>query len=270
MKDLFTIGETASLFKVNIRTLRYYDKIGLLVPERVDPDTGYRYYSTKQFERLNTILYLKALKVPLERISFFFKSKDISVMEELLKEQKSRIRELILELEKAEKKIDSRIGQIRYAVESPINEIELKTIPDRNVIYLKKDMPVSDDLEYPIRELESTCSSVPGIFLGKVGVRVSYENLLKKDFGSFSGIFITAESGEDVNCSTLIPGGLYVVMRFTGTHSLSGIYYVKMLEYIEKNNLSVSGDSLEITLIDSGMTNDTESFVTELQIPVKK
>ena len=43
-----------------------------------------------------------------------------------------------------------------------------------------------------------------------------------------------------------------------------------MLEYIEENSLSVTGDSIEITLIDSGITNDTDSYVTELQIPVKK
>ena len=109
MKDLFTIGETAALFKINIRTLRYYDKIGLLTPEKVDPDTGYRYYSTKQFERLNTILYLKALKMPLDKISFFFKCKEISVMEDLLNEQKNSIHNMICELQKAEKKIDSRI-----------------------------------------------------------------------------------------------------------------------------------------------------------------
>ena len=75
MKDLFTIGETAALFKINIRTLRYYDKIGLLTPEKVDPDTGYRYYSTKQFERLNTILYLKALKCPLIKYPSFLSVK---------------------------------------------------------------------------------------------------------------------------------------------------------------------------------------------------
>ena len=55
MKDLFTIGEIAKLFEINIRTLRYYDEINLLKPERIDPNSKYRYYSTKQFERLNTI-----------------------------------------------------------------------------------------------------------------------------------------------------------------------------------------------------------------------
>ena len=43
MKELFTIGEMAELFQINIRTLRYYDDIGLLCPETVNPETGYRY-----------------------------------------------------------------------------------------------------------------------------------------------------------------------------------------------------------------------------------
>ena len=130
-------------------------------------------------------------------------------------------------------------------------------------------MPVSDDLEYPIRELESVCPSLPGIFLGKVGVRVSIENLIKRDFSSFYGIFVMTETGEDMKCSSVIPGGDYIVMRFTGTHSFSGAYYARMLEYAEKNRFSVAGDSVEITLIDSGMTSDPDRFVTELQIPVE-
>ena len=38
MKELFTIGEMAELFQINIRTLRYYDDIGLLCPETVNPE----------------------------------------------------------------------------------------------------------------------------------------------------------------------------------------------------------------------------------------
>ncbi len=75
MKELFSIGEISRLFDLNIRTLRYYDDIGLLKPETTDEKTGYRYYSTKKFERLNTIKYLRALDMPLERIMRFLKTK---------------------------------------------------------------------------------------------------------------------------------------------------------------------------------------------------
>ncbi|AIQ47318.1 hypothetical protein R70723_16535 [Paenibacillus sp. FSL R7-0273] len=63
MNSMFLIGEMAKLFQIDIRTLRYYDEIGLFTPASVDVHTGYRYYSIEQFESLNTILYLKKLRI---------------------------------------------------------------------------------------------------------------------------------------------------------------------------------------------------------------
>jgi DNA-binding transcriptional MerR regulator len=54
---------------VSIATLRYYDQYGLLKPNALDPDTGYRYYSLDQLPRLNRILALKELDFPLEQIA---------------------------------------------------------------------------------------------------------------------------------------------------------------------------------------------------------
>lgn len=71
MKDFFTIGEVSKLFRTNVRTLRYYDNIGLLKHAKEDVKTGYRYYFTKEFERLNTIKFLRTLDIPLEDIALF-------------------------------------------------------------------------------------------------------------------------------------------------------------------------------------------------------
>ena len=100
MKELFTIGEMAELFQINIRTLRYYDDIGLLRPETVNPETGYRYYSTKQFERLNTIKYLRTLNMPLEKMKQFFQNRDARVMEQILEDQLFTTREQLAQLQK--------------------------------------------------------------------------------------------------------------------------------------------------------------------------
>ena len=40
-RELFPIGEVAKMFRVSVGTLRHYEKIGLLAPEFVAPDTGY-------------------------------------------------------------------------------------------------------------------------------------------------------------------------------------------------------------------------------------
>ena len=73
MPKLFQIGDMAKLFHISVSSLRYYESLGLLTPERVDPDTGYRYYSVRQFEVLNTIRYLRELDMPLPEISDFLK-----------------------------------------------------------------------------------------------------------------------------------------------------------------------------------------------------
>jgi len=65
---MLKIGEFARLGQVTVRTLRYYDEIGLLSPAHVDPWTGYRYYSQDQLSRLHRILTLKDLGLSLEQI----------------------------------------------------------------------------------------------------------------------------------------------------------------------------------------------------------
>ncbi|WP_434369237.1 MerR family DNA-binding transcriptional regulator [Peribacillus frigoritolerans] len=52
MQNKLSIGEMAKLRGVTVDTLRHYDKIGLLKPFHIDPETGYRYYSISQYEAL--------------------------------------------------------------------------------------------------------------------------------------------------------------------------------------------------------------------------
>lgn len=62
-----TIGELARLSGVTIRTLRYYDRIGLLPPEDVT-ESGYRLYGEASLQRLYAILILRETGLPLESV----------------------------------------------------------------------------------------------------------------------------------------------------------------------------------------------------------
>ena len=63
----YSIQELARLSGVTTRTLRWYDQIGLLKPSRV-AESGYRYYGGAEVDRLQDILYYRALGVELARI----------------------------------------------------------------------------------------------------------------------------------------------------------------------------------------------------------
>ena len=90
-EKLFSIGDVAQLFHLSVSSLRYYEKTGLLTPEKIDQDSGYRYYSTRQFEVLNTIRYLRVLDMPLPEIADFLQNKEVGRMEEKLRQQKKRL-----------------------------------------------------------------------------------------------------------------------------------------------------------------------------------
>lgn len=109
-KELFRIGEVSKMFHLSVGLLRHYEKIGLLLPEHVDDASGYRYYSTRQFECLNTIRYLRALDMPLEEISDFLKNRDIDKIRFMLWRQKEAVRCKQRELKIIEKNFLGKIG----------------------------------------------------------------------------------------------------------------------------------------------------------------
>ena len=104
-KKLFQIGDVAKMFHISVGSLRRYEQAGLLKPEYTDPETGYRYYSARQFEVLNTIRYLRFLDMPLGQIGEFLGNRDIDVIEAKLLNQKKLIEKKRRELETIERKI---------------------------------------------------------------------------------------------------------------------------------------------------------------------
>lgn len=271
MNGLFTIGEVSKLFDINIKTLRYYDEINLFKPIFIDKFNKYRYYSADQFEQLNTIMYLKALGMPLNKIKFHLSTRSIDNIRQLLEEQKKITVEKIKELQYIERKIENRLKQINYAINyDKLNIVEEIEFDERNIILLKEKIKCNKDLELSIRNLENKSRKNASIFNGKIGVSISKDNLKRKRFNEYDSIFSFTD-GEEYNkqLRKILPKGTYVTIRFNGNHKDSPSYYDKLLKYIEKNKYEIADDSIEIALIDFGLTTKKSEFITEIQILVK-
>lgn len=65
---MFRIGQFSRLGRVSVKVLRHYDDLGLLEPEHVDPETGYRSYTPTQLPRLHRIVALRHLGFTLDQI----------------------------------------------------------------------------------------------------------------------------------------------------------------------------------------------------------
>ena len=75
--------------------------------------------------------------------------------------------------------------------------------------------------------------------------------------------------GTDDGETMPVAESLCVRLCFRGSHAEAPRQYKKLLDYIKKHQMQIVGFSREITLIDYGITNDPEKFVTEICIPVK-
>ena len=103
------IKEFADFTGVSVRTLHYYDEIGLLMPAFVDKTTGYRFYDEKSFLRMQEILFYRELDFSLKAIREILsspnydKSKALNEQKQLLTLKKERLERLISAIDGAVK-----------------------------------------------------------------------------------------------------------------------------------------------------------------------
>jgi DNA-binding transcriptional MerR regulator len=267
---LFQIGDVAKMFHISVGTLRHYEKSGLLQPEYTDKETGYRYYSTRQFECLNTIRYLRVLDMPLEQIAAFLNNRNVDRMQIMLRQQKETVISKQKELKIIERKIENRLRQIEDALSSELDTICIRQFAPRRIAWIENTLSINSylDLETSIRQLEQHQRNTV-VFLGKVGVGIAREKLLNGEYDRYDKVFLLLDK-EDAYSGPIeeVPEETCVTLRFCGGHKEAFVYYERLMDFISEQKFRISGFSKEITMIDYGITDDTEKFVTEIQIPI--
>ena len=270
-KKLFSIGEMARLFHLSVSSIRHYESCGLIKPEYVDPDTGYRYYSPRQFEPFNTIRYLRALDIPLHEIEDFLHDREVDKIEEKLCRQKAIVAEKQQELARIGQKIDAQLHRLRDAQSVPLDRIELVYTPPCRLVWTENRITARepDSLDLSVSQLAAAQAEAI-IFLGKVGFSISQAHLEEKQYGEYDGTFLLLDDADHFDGALLsLPETLCARVRFRGHHLQSPEQYRKMDRFIQEKGLQICGFSREIVLIDQDITSDTEKFVTEICVPVK-
>lgn len=274
MQNKFSIGEMSRLMDTPVKTLRYYDEIGLFKPNEVNAANGYRYYATEQFEQLDIIKYLRLLGVPLAEIKAHFTQRRVEYFLQLLKKQEGAIQEKIRNLESIRRKFGSRIQELQEALTVvKTGMAEIKHFPARHILRLQETVESGPSLELSVRKLDKLIGAAHShIFIGKVGLMVSEENMHQGRFQEYSSVFIVLEdSAEATDLMTVeLPAGEYASIFFHGGHGDSPEYYRRLLEYVYQQGCSISGESIERTIVDEFISKDKEKFLTEIHIPVRR
>ncbi|MGL1890411.1 MAG: MerR family transcriptional regulator [Spirochaetaceae bacterium] len=135
---MYSIGEFSKINRITTKTLRHYDKIGLLKPNRTDDWTGYRYYSPDQLVVIRKILMLKDLGFSLLEI------------EELIsgtKPFKQSLEQKILKLEEqviqSQSRLSSAVNYLKSLNKGEVmdREVVIKSLPEVIVASMRTVVP---------------------------------------------------------------------------------------------------------------------------------
>lgn len=91
MDNLIPIGRFSRVCRLSIKALRRYADDGLLVPEWVDPSSGYRYYTYAQVTQAEVIRLLRSLEMPLDEIREVLEAPDPKTVTEVLDHHRGRL-----------------------------------------------------------------------------------------------------------------------------------------------------------------------------------
>jgi DNA-binding transcriptional MerR regulator len=129
---MLKIREFAKLCNTTEKTLRFYDRVGVLKAEYIHPDNGYRYYSRAQIEQYNRIVELKEVGFTLEEIRSRFLDADNETIlrhlrekEQAMLESYNNCRKMIEIYEEREKMTDTTKPKLMIHRYPEKNEITL-------------------------------------------------------------------------------------------------------------------------------------------------
>lgn len=168
---MYKIGELSRLCQLPVKTLRYYDSIGLLVPDEIDRFTGYRYYSAAKIADCNRIVALKELGFSLDEVRAYLHSESAEHLALLLDVKLAELRTSLA-------KTTLQLKQLT-AIRERLDEEHMKQF---DLVFRKADeISVAFTREvFPRKEnvydaIESMKQALPAKIVGRRTVVVNYE-----------------------------------------------------------------------------------------------
>ncbi|RBP65097.1 DNA-binding transcriptional MerR regulator [Brevibacterium sanguinis] len=269
------IGDFARLGQVSVRMLRHYESLGLLLPEEVDHFTGRRSYSVEQLARLNRIMALNALGIPLRKMETMLDSDlDSAQLSEMLHLRRHQLRAEQSDIALKLAELDFRLALLERTTMSQLDCI-IKELPAERILGLTVTLgePPFDTSE--IGPLFSRVAKQIAEAGGTPGIGVA----LYTDTGAGTEVtcgYRTSESANSVAgrrtsdrpAITELPAVTAATLVHEGPMNRVGTAWQHLSAWCISQGHTLVGPCREIYLQDADGADEQSDWVVELQQPV--
>jgi DNA-binding transcriptional MerR regulator len=269
MQNCLAIGDFARATHMSVKTLRYYHRVGLLEPADVDPDTGYRRYTTGQIPAAQIIRRFRDLDMPVDEVRQVLAAPDIETRNELITGHLNRLEE--------------GLTRTQGAVSS-LRDLLARPAPPNlaDVGRLRADATPAAAITETV-DVEDAGPWYQGA-LGELYATMEAQNL--SPGGTSGGIFATelfsygrGQATLFVPCagrlrpmgrvmSLVVPPGEFATITHPGPHTDIDRAYGSLATYVTQHALAVDGPIREYYLTYRHDTPDTAQWRTQICWPI--
>jgi DNA-binding transcriptional MerR regulator len=263
---MLSIGEFSKICRCTTKTLRHYDRIGLLKPVRHNRGTGYRYYEISQLFRMLFIQKLKKYGFTLEEIKKLLKSEPKELKTALLlkqtqktdeiEKQKVLLKQMKMDLWNLEKGID--------IMEKVNIEIKLAEIPDAPILSLRENIAIENFNRLFGKVMD---------LLKQTGLECVGPPVAIYHSPEFDPENTDVEIGFPVKTAgsrtRVLKGGPCALAVHKGSYAALSQTYARLAEWVEEEGLCLIAPPYE-KYLNSPQEVPEDQLVTEIYFPVKK
>lgn len=272
---MLSIGEFSNICRVSTKTLRYYTEIRLILPDEINPENGYRYYSVEQLETMLFINRLKSYNFSLEEIKKILESEE-SQDEKLylaLTRKKKEIEKQVQEFEKTLDQLNTDISNLKQgkSIMSYLEsiDVQLVEVPKMNLLSFRKMVH-----EYEFAEEYSNCFSKLFKKIQDDKLTILAPPMVLFHSAEFTPFGLDTEFAipikEYVTGTRDFYSRLCLKTVLYGSYSNLSSVYTKQREWAEKEGYECNNALYEVYATDPTQVSKESELITEIYYPVKK
>lgn len=272
---MLSIGEFSNICKVSTKTLRYYAEIGLLLPDEINPESGYRYYSLEQLEKMLLINRLKSYHFSLEEIKAILEAEEL--MEEklflALGHKKKDMEQKAQELEHTLEQLKSDLVNLKQgkSIMSYLADIEVQLVeaPRLYLVSIRKMVQ-----EYEFADEYKNCFHQIFQKIQSDNLTILAPPMVLFHSQEFSSLGLDTEFAvpvaEYAKGTRDFSPGLCLKTVLHGSYSNLPSVYAKQREWAEKEGYESNNALYEVYVTDPSQVVSESELITQVYYPVKK
>jgi DNA-binding transcriptional MerR regulator/effector-binding domain-containing protein len=262
-----TVGDFSRITHLSVKTLRHYHEVGLLRPATVNPDTGYRYYSSEQVPTAQVIRRLRDLEMPVGEVKAVLDAADAPARNALIAAHLDRLE---AELAQTRSAVESLRNLLRPPADAPA--IEHRSVPATAAAGIVAAVDRADVLPWwqgALAELHATVRA-QGLRVTSTGGGVYASELFQHDHGEAT-VFIPVQGGVRAIgrvTPVVIPAAELAIISHRGSLDDADLSYARLGSYTTRHEISIDGPLREYYLRGAQDTPDEAEWRTEIGWPI--